>query len=243
MEELGGAMDQGIAELARKIDCLTAQVQYLAEQAQIAERARQERAELLNDFKPIANQAMLLATTHLQEVDEYVRPEDWLRLLKKLVKARPHLEALLDQFSSAMELVEIAGPLGKESFATVEQVLDGMDRKGYFLFAKGGMQILDNIVTSFTEEDVRQLGDNIVLILRTVKEMTQPEVMNLLHNTVQVIDPEQTGKVETSIPSLLGQMRDPSVRRGLALTMRMLKNLGSQAPGDGNGAGQKPGMH
>jgi uncharacterized protein YjgD (DUF1641 family) len=236
-------MDQAITELNEKIDRLSAQVEYLAAQAQIAERARRERAELLADLKPIANDAMLLATTHLQEVDEYVRPEDWLRLLKKLVRARPHLEALLDQFNSGMELMETMGPLGKEGFAMAEQVLDGMDRKGYFLFAQGGMQIVDNIVTSFTEEDVRQLGDNIVLILRTVKEMTQPEVMNLLHNTVQVIDPEQAGKIDTSIPSLLGQMRDPNVRRGLALTMRVLKNLGAPAPADGNGAAPKAGRH
>jgi len=186
----------------------------------LAERARLERAELMNDFMPVANDALRLATARLREMDDCVRPEDWLRLLQKLAKARPHLEVLLDQLASAMELVEIAGPLGKEGFAKAEQLLDGIDRKGYFLFAQGGMQIVDDIVTSFTEEDVRQLGDNIVLILRTVKEMTQPEVMNLLHNTVQVIDPEQTGKVKSSIPALLGQMRDPSVRRGLALTMR-----------------------
>ena len=193
------------------------------------------------DLKPIANDAMALATAQLQEVDEYVRPEDWLRLLKKLVRARPHLEMLLDQFNSGMELMETLAPLGKEGYAEAKKVLDSMDRKGYFRFAQGGMQIVDNVVSSFTEDDVRQLGDNIVLILRTVKEMTQPEVMNFMHNTVQVIDPEQTGIIETSIPSLLGQMRDPSVRRGLALTMRMLKNLGAQT--NGNGAAPGPGKH
>lgn len=234
-------MDQAIAELNEKIDHLTTQVAYLAAQAQAAERERGERAEMFADLKPIANDAMALATAQLQEVDEYVRPEDWLRLLKKLVRARPHLEMLLDQFNSGMELMETLAPLGKEGYAEAEKVLDSMDRKGYFRFAQGGMQIVDNVVSSFTEDDVRQLGDNIVLILRTVKEMTQPEVMNFMHNTVQVIDPEQTGKIETSIPSLLGQMRDPSVRRGLALTMRMLKNLGAQT--NGNGAAPGPGKH
>ncbi len=227
-------MDQATIELNEKIDRLAAQVQYLAEQAQSAERARQERAELMRDVMPIANQAMQLTTTHLQEVEEYLNSDDLVRLLKKLARARPYLELLLDQLQSAMQMLEIAGPIGKEAFAKTETLLDGMDRKGYFVFAKGGMQIVDNIVTSFTEDDVRQLGDNIVLILRTVKEMTQPEVMNLLHNTVQVIGPESTGKVETSIPALLGQMRDPDVRRGLALTMRMLHNLGAQAPGNGH---------
>ena len=33
------------------------------------------------------------------------------------------------------------------------------------------------MVTSFGEDDVAALGDNVVLILNTLKEMTQPEVM------------------------------------------------------------------
>ena len=41
---------------------------------------------------------------------------------------------------------------------------------------------MDQVVTSFTEEDVRQLGDNVVLILNTVKAMTQPEIMNMVNN-------------------------------------------------------------
>ena len=37
--------------------------------------------------------------------------------------------------------------------------------------------IADRVVTEFTEEDVKALGDNVVTILNAVKEMTQPEVM------------------------------------------------------------------
>jgi len=35
--------------------------------------------------------------------------------------------------------------------------------------------------------------------------------------------------VNTSLPALLGQMRDPNVRRGLVLTMRALRVIGAQA--------------
>ncbi len=55
-----------------------------------------------------------------------------------------------------------------------------LEQKGYFTFARGGMRMMDNVVTSFSEEDVNRLGDNIVLILNTVKDMTQPEIMNFL---------------------------------------------------------------
>ena len=222
-------MDQAIAELNQKIDLLTTQVQYLAEQAQLAERARQERGELVHDLMPIASDAMRLATDELQEVQEYVDLKDLLRLAKKLARAAPFIEQVLDQVDGVQDLLEIAGPLSKEAFGKAERVFDEADRKGYFAFARGGANIMNNIVTSFTEDDVKQLGDNVVLILRTVKEMTQPEVMNFLHNTMSLTEKELEAPVDISYRALLGQMRDPNVRRGLALTMRMLRSVGEQA--------------
>jgi uncharacterized protein YjgD (DUF1641 family) len=228
-------MDSSIAELNQKIDRLTEQVQYLAEQTRIAERAaeraRQERAELLHDAMPIANNVMRMATEQLQDIEAYVDPKDLLRLVKKLARAAPYIEVLLDQLDGVKDLLEIMMPMSKDIFNKAESVMDSADRKGYFAFAKGGAKIMDNIVTSFTEEDVRQLGDNIVLILRTVKEMTQPEIMTFLRNTVTNAEKEVEAPVDISYRALLGQMRDPNVRRGLGLTMRMLRTVGVQAEG------------
>jgi uncharacterized protein YjgD (DUF1641 family) len=227
-------MDPSIAELNQKIDCLTEQVQYLAEQTRIAERMRQDREELLHDAMPIANDVMRMATEQLQDIEAYVDPKDLLRLVKKLARAAPYIEALLDQLDGVKDLLEIMTPMSKDIFNKAESAMDSADRKGYFGFAKGGAKIMDNIVTSFTEEDVRQLGDNIVLILRTVKEMTQPEIMTFLHNTVTSAEKEADLPVDISYRALFGQMRDPHVRRGLALTMRMLRTVGAQADGSQN---------
>ena len=91
------------------------------------------------------------------------------------------------------------------------------------------MQIADNVVTSFSEEDVKRLGENVVLILNVIKDMTQPEIMNFVHNTLLVAEKEVDKPVDISTWALLNQMRDPSVRRGLALTMRVMHVVGSQA--------------
>jgi uncharacterized protein YjgD (DUF1641 family) len=109
--------------------------------------------------------------------------------------------------------------------------LQTAEHKGYFGFARGGMQIADNVVTSFSEDDVRKLGDNVVLILNVVKDMTQPEIMSLIRNIVSGVEDEVAKPVNTSLPALLGQMRDPNVRRGLALTMRVLRVVGAQGNG------------
>ena len=75
-------MDASIIELNQKIDTLSAQVSYLAEQAQAAERQRQDRAELMRDLTPIANQAFNMAIEQLEEVQEYIDLDDLLRIIE-----------------------------------------------------------------------------------------------------------------------------------------------------------------
>ncbi len=225
--EVNGAQTT-LAELSRKIDALAAQVQYLTEQAQAQARERQARDELMHDLTPILKDAFHLSVAQLEEVQDYVDLADLVHLLKRLLRNGRNIEQLLDQLESLSDLTDTVSPIGKDAFARAVDVLADMERKGYFVFLKGGLRIVDNIVTSFTEEDVKQLGDNIVLILRTVKEMTQPEVMNFLRSTVTLAEQESSEPLDISYRALLAQMRDPNVRRGLALTMRMLSNIGAQ---------------
>jgi uncharacterized protein YjgD (DUF1641 family) len=232
-------MDQATAELNQKIDLLTSQVQYLTEQAQTAERQRQEWAELMRDLTPIVNDAFRMTTEQLEEVQEYVDLGDLLRLLKRLLRNGHNIESMLDQLESLMDLLQTVGPLTDSAFSRAVDLLAVAEQKGYFAFAKGGMQMADNIVTAFTEEDVKRLGDNVVLILNTVKDMTQPEIMNFVRNTLLVAEREIEKPVDVSYLGLLRQMQDPAVRRGLALTMRVLHVVGAQASGNGHNTGNK----
>jgi uncharacterized protein YjgD (DUF1641 family) len=225
-------MDEAMLELNRKLDLLSAQVQFLTEQAQAAERQRAERAELMRDLTPIVNDAYRLTVEQLEEVEQYVDLNDLLRLLKRLLRNGRNFNKMLDQLESALDLVETVGPLSDQAFGKAVDTLEQMERKGYFVFARGGIQIVDNIIASFGEEDVRLLGDNVVLILRTIKEMTQPEVMNFVRNTVEIIDREKDQPVPTSLVALWRQLQDPNVRRGLAISMRVLRTIGVQT---GNG--------
>jgi uncharacterized protein YjgD (DUF1641 family) len=222
-------MDPAIAELSQKIDALTAQVAFLAEEARLEARRREDRSELMRDLTPVANDVFRLSTVQLEEVQEYVDLADLWHLAKRLLRNGRNLEKMLDQLESLMDLLETMGPITDSAFGRAVDVLDDLDKKGYFVFARGGLRILDNIVASYGEEDVTKLGDNIVLILDTVKEMTQPEIMSLVKNTVEDVEREAEAPVNISYRALLGQMRDPNVRRGLAMSMRVLSGIGQQA--------------
>ena len=222
-------MDQNLVELNQKIDALTAQVAYLTKQAQSAERKQVERDELMRDLTPIANEVFRLSVEQLEEVQEYVDLNYLVYLIKRLLRNGRNLERMLYQLESIMDLAETVGPLAEDGFLKVLNTMAELEQKGYFDFARESMLIMDNIVTSFSKEDVRHLGDNIELILNTVKDMTQPEIMNFVRSTLLLAEKEIEQPVDISYTGLLRQMRDPSVRRGLALTMRVLHVVGEQA--------------
>ena len=216
--------DQTLAELNRKIDALTEQVAYLTEAARLEERKRQEWDELKNDLTPVAGDLYRVAVRELAEIDGYFETEDVLRLMKRVLRNTRNMEQMLDQMESFAAIWQDASPLTRDAFLTLMTRLEEAEQKGYFAFMRGGLNIVDQIVTSFTEEDVEQLGDNIVLILQTVKEMTQPELMTMMRSTVETMR-EETPPGDVSMMSILRQLNDPAVKRGLAKTLTVLSNV------------------
>ena len=115
-------------------------------------------------------------------------------------------------------------PLTEHAVDVATDRLVSLDQKGYFSFAKSGLHVVDRIVTGFSEEEVEALGDNVVLILETVKEMTQPEIMQMMRTTATVMRHEDL-PANVSMFTLLRQLNDPDVKRGLSKTLEVLKTF------------------
>ena len=153
----------------------------------------------------------------------------------------PRLEEIYDQVqflveeaeerrrarAALSELTRDLSPIASQGLETMTRIMTDAEGRGYTGFARSSLGVVDRVVTSFSEEDVKALGDNIVLILETVKEMTQPEVMSLLRSTLQNVHDTPEPAEPPSVFSLLGQMREPEVRRGLARLVVFLRGLGN----------------
>ena len=160
----------------------------------------------------------------------YVQLEDVASLAKRLARNTRTFNELLDQVESASDFVKDFAPLSQDMVEQAILMLNDMEQKGYFGFVRQGQYVMDQIVTSFTEDDVRQLGDNVVLILNTVKALTQPQMMDLVNSLTsgfQEVEGE-ADELPTSLFGLMREMRDPEVRRGLAITMQVLKKISAQ---------------
>ncbi len=127
------------------------------------------------------------------------------------------------------ELVEDMAPVAREAMTSLTEILAEVERRGYFGFARSGMGVVDKVVTSFSEEDVQALGDNIVLIFETIKQMTQPEVMRMLRRTVDVVGEAEPAE-PPSLFALVRELREPEVRRGLSRAISMLRSVGADTP-------------
>jgi uncharacterized protein YjgD (DUF1641 family) len=248
-------MDQDFATLNSKIDTLTSIIQaqeqrllelegngnghihqkldYLVDKMEDYWQRQEAMQELRNDLVPIANHMIKLSIDELAEIGSEFQLEDLLFLLKRLLRDTHLLVDLVDRVESMADLFDELQPIGNQAFSQAIHALDHLERQGYFTFARAGGRIAERIVTEFSEEDVNALGENIVLILNTIKEMTQPEIMNFVRNTLLIAEKEVEKPVDTSYRGLLRQIQDPAVRRGLALTMRVLHVVGSQAEQNG----------
>ena len=221
-------------EILERLDRLTMQMDYIAEQVAAQAQAREKWAELTETLTPVTKGAMEVATRELDELSEDVTLEDVARLSKTLARSLPQLEAMIAQLEGLSELAVEAFKLSSPAMAKLTEVLQVADDKGYFAFARQGAQIADNVVTEFSEEDVKALGDNVVTILNAVKEMTQPEVMALVQRTALTMQAEEDHHIEPpSMLALAKSMRDPQTRRGLARVLAMLHTVGEQQPPSG----------
>jgi len=214
-----------------RLDLLTEQVALIAEEMRQQRLQRERWADLVSDSAPVVSGAFDMVSRELESLSDDVTVEDAAQLARTVARAVPTMEALLRQLESISALGDEIVPLAAPAMATVTSTLQELDDKGYFTFAKGGADIVDKVVTSFNEDDIDALGDNVVLILNTVKEMTQPEVMTLLQRTALTAQDVDDDFAEApSTFALLKQMRDPQTRRGLGRVMAMLRTIGAEQP-------------
>jgi len=210
-----------VAELNKKIDLLTTQVAFLTEEAMRQRSRQQEWDDLKSDLIPVSNEAFMLAVQQLEEVEQCVRLENILEFVKRLARNTCHFQEMLDQVESLMGFWEDFSPLSRDVFLKVMNQMDEMERKGYFAFLQTMLEIGDDVVTSFSEEDLQNIRQTVVPMLETLKELVQPEVVEKLQRSVAVLKEDEPR--DASLFTLIGQFNDPAVRRGLAKSLQALK--------------------
>lgn len=88
---------------------------------------------------------------------------------------------------------------------------------------------MDTIITHYSGEDVKLLADNIVTIMDTLKNITQPEMLQAMNNAVNVFQKLEVDSIpEYSIWKAMKEMRSPEMKKGIGFMISFLKNLSNE---------------
>jgi uncharacterized protein YjgD (DUF1641 family) len=214
------------AEFAARLDAIEAKLDRLTDYMETELRHRREMQELKSDLAVIGKDLFQAAVVELDEVAGHFDTKDLLGLIKKLLRNTRNLNRMLDQMSSTADFLEDIRPIGKQIFQEWLETLNELDRKGYFTFLREMAGILDTIVTSYSVDDLRQLRANAVTILNTVKNITQPDMMNSVNHAADFFRKMDIPvEKNISLTTLVRQLGDPEVRRGIYFLLQFAKNM------------------
>ena len=214
-------METDVATLNAKIDQLSAQVSVLTGYLEQQQKRQAEFDELKRDVIPMANHMIKLTIDELAEIGNEFELEDLLFLGKRILRDTHMFMKVLDRFEGMMGLADEVGLLGQQVFNSAVESLDQMERQGYFSFIRGLNYVAERVVSEFGEQDVIALGDNIVTILSTVRNMTQPQVLEIANRAIGAIQDEPESET-ISTWALLRELSDPQVRKGMARMLNMV---------------------
>ena len=209
-----------LAALEAKLDAVSHQLDFVAASLREQNLRRGQWEELRHDLAPITAEAMQRVSRELDEVRGFIEPDDMLRLLKRLLRDLPYLEALLDQLEGLSALAADLSPLGRDMLTAAMARLDGFQQRGYFAFAHGMLGVADQVVASLSEQEWQALAQGTPAAVRTVKGMAPG-----LARALQEAPAEAPGLLR-----LMWRLRRPAARRGLARALAVLEALGAPAP-------------
>ncbi len=163
---------------------------------------------------PVVEARLDAMSTQLAEISEELRVQ------------RAQREQLAELFA---EVSHLMGP----ALASLTERLARLEADGWFEFADHGAGVVSKVVEAFDGDDLDALGDNVVTILETVRSMTQPEVMALVGRaTTELRESVDDTAPPPSLPRLLGELREPEVKRGFERLLVLLRSMGAEADHD-----------
>lgn len=216
-------------KLQTQIDELNSKLDIILEEIELQRRHRREMEDLKDDLMRVGKDFYETAVEELDQIHDHVNTKDILHFGKYMLRNVNTISKVIQQLESAKDFLKDASPLIREYIIDFMATLDEFDRKGYFEFFKEAQNIIDNVVTSFNKNDVKALGDNIVTILNTVKNLTQPDMLHAVNNAVSVyknLDIEVSKEV--SYFKMIKELNKPEVKRGIAFAIQFLKNISEQ---------------
>jgi uncharacterized protein YjgD (DUF1641 family) len=198
--------------------------------APLAETARAV-GELREELAPRVNEAVQALIVELADVEADFQIEDLIHLVKKSMRNVRNLSFALESLKNLIDFAVTAEPLMKSTIPRFIYYLDGLERKGVFRVLNQGVEVLEKVGESYSQEQIDQIGNGLVRLLEMAEKLTQPAALDLLSRAAEV---PQHVDFSTAKPvgawGMLGELSDPEVKKGMGVLMALTRGLAAMQP-------------
>ncbi|MCP3930414.1 MAG: DUF1641 domain-containing protein [Bacteroidetes bacterium] len=222
------AADTG-SSMQTQIDGINRKLDIILEELHVQRQAREQLEDLVDDLSIVGKDAFKATVEKLDKAGIELDTDALESLVFKLIRNIDMLNASFDMLESANDFMKDVAPVVNDMGLTVIRKTNELDQKGYFEFLRESTNIFDEVVSNFTIEDVRSLSENVVLMLQTVKNMTQPEMLKAMDNAISVYKHMEVNEIpEYSLWKAMKELRKPEMKKGFGFIITFLKNLANQ---------------
>lgn len=216
-------------KIQQQIDDINRKLDIILEEVFAQKQSRETISDLADDLSLVGKDVFKNTVIELDkagvELDSDALKGTGIRLIRNI----DNINEFLDTLESINDFLKDVTPIARQVGLDTIQKMNELDQKGYIAFFKELSKVLENIISHFSVQDVSDLSDNVVTILETVKEMTQPDMLSAMDNAVNVFKNLDTKDIpEYSLWKAMKEMQSPEMKKGLGFMITFLKNLAKE---------------
>jgi uncharacterized protein YjgD (DUF1641 family) len=208
-----------IDEINRKLDIIL-------EEVYAQKQTRESIYDLADDVSIVGKDIFKNTVNELDKAGVEIDSDAIAGIGIKLIRNIGNINELLETMESLQDFLKDASPILHQVGLDAVHKMHALEEKGYFDFLRELGYLMDNIVTYFSKEDVRALADNIVFILETIKNLTQPDMLKAINNATTIYKNLDMEEVEEySIFKAMMELRKPEMKKGIGFMVTFLKRM------------------
>ncbi|MBW2463523.1 MAG: TusE/DsrC/DsvC family sulfur relay protein [Deltaproteobacteria bacterium] len=148
------------------------------------------------------------------------------KILARLDAISQQLEVVAERQRFTEELVEEMTPIARLVMSSATTRLSALEERGVFDMLAVTQDAAGRVLDSYTKDDAQHLADAIVGILGTVRNLTQPGVLQLANQATDVLRHADGVKPVGMFGAMRKASSDKEIQRGLGVMLEILRAVG-----------------